>query len=206
MFRPVMAIVRLPWKYLRTNCKLYRAHNVEISTCSVSSITQQYGATVPHSDLGVTPGRKYHNTDTTEEWQLHNHISNTVSTHRTVTELASHIKFTSKTSNITAPNKKTRWWIQTHRYAALGRTKEGAPPGVPHPTRATRKHGRTYQHTRHRKGNSHAQGHSNPSYIIAQPRKNREQRTQDFTPGSILPQLRFFVYITFILGRCLFNY
>ena len=32
MFRPMMAIVRLPWEYLRTYCKLYRAHNVEMAT------------------------------------------------------------------------------------------------------------------------------------------------------------------------------
>ena len=38
MFRPMMAIVRLPCEYLRTYCKLYRAHNVEISTCLVSKV------------------------------------------------------------------------------------------------------------------------------------------------------------------------
>jgi hypothetical protein len=38
MFRPMMAIVRLPWEYLRTYCKLYRTHNVEISTCLVSNV------------------------------------------------------------------------------------------------------------------------------------------------------------------------
>ena len=38
MFRPMMAIVSLPWEYFRANCKLYRAHNVEICTCSCFSI------------------------------------------------------------------------------------------------------------------------------------------------------------------------
>ena len=59
----------------------------------------------------------------------------------------------------------------------------------------------------HRQGNSRAQSHSSHSHIIAQPRMNTKQRTQDFTPGSIPPQqLQFFLYITFILCRCLFNY
>ena len=44
MFWPMMAIVRLPWEYLGTYCKLYRAHNVEISTqlarCDTAQIEQ----------------------------------------------------------------------------------------------------------------------------------------------------------------------
>ena len=38
MFRPMMSFIKLPWEYLRTYCKLYRAHNVEISTCLVSKV------------------------------------------------------------------------------------------------------------------------------------------------------------------------
>ena len=69
-----------------------------------SSLTQQYGATLPHSDLGTTRTRIYHSTDATEEWQQHNY--NKGSTHRTVIELASHIQISSKTSNITTPTRK----------------------------------------------------------------------------------------------------
>ena len=46
MFRPVVAIVRLPWEYLGAYCKLYRAHNVEISTCLVSKVWQGTNKTV----------------------------------------------------------------------------------------------------------------------------------------------------------------
>ena len=35
MFRPMVAIFRLSREYLRATVKLYRAHNVEISTCLV---------------------------------------------------------------------------------------------------------------------------------------------------------------------------
>jgi len=38
IFWLMMAIVRLPWEYLRTYCKLYCAHNVKISTCLFSKV------------------------------------------------------------------------------------------------------------------------------------------------------------------------
>ena len=38
MFRPMMTIVRLPWEYLRAYCKVYRAHNIEISTYLVNKV------------------------------------------------------------------------------------------------------------------------------------------------------------------------
>jgi hypothetical protein len=47
MFRPMTAIVRLSWEYFRTNCKLYRSHNVEISTCLVSKVWQGTNKTNP---------------------------------------------------------------------------------------------------------------------------------------------------------------
>ena len=140
-----------------------------------------------------------------EEWQQHNY--NTVNTHKTVIELASHIKITSKTSNVTSPKRKIWRWIETHRNAALGSTTEDAATRRdPTPSKVHNgKHGRTYQHPVHRQGNFRAQGHSNPSHIIAQPRRtrNNENRTshREHTPtkASVF-------YIPFIVGRCLYNY
>ena len=98
-------------------------------------------------------------------WQQHKY--KIVNTHRTVIELASHIQIT---SNITTTRKHADMQHDRRR---------GHPPEVPHPPRAIQKYGGTHQLPEHRLGNSRAQGHSNPSHIIAQPRKtgNNKHRT-----------------------------
>jgi hypothetical protein len=134
----------------------------ETSSNKERSDTQQFytavqGNTTTQSDLGATRTWKYHSTDMTEEWQQHNY--NTVNTQKTVIELASHIKITSKTSNITAPNRNIWWLIQTHRYVAntvvetdtqyLAAWQKARPPPTPPQGSLTQQglHRNTAEHT-----------------------------------------------------------